>query len=106
MELIVTTREDLQAIIRETVAEALQLSLHELQLSPQKIPKEKKEIMTINETVLYLCEHGYITTIGTMYHFVNKKRIPYQKINGKLVFERKAIDSWIDLKRTKNTHKQ
>jgi hypothetical protein len=97
MELIVTTREDLQAIIRESVAEALQ--------SIQQAPP-LKDIMPINETVQYMYERGYITTVGSVYNCVSKQCIPHRKVNGKLVFERKAIDGWIDLKRTKKPQKQ
>lgn len=35
-------------------------------------------------------------SVGTIYNWINKKRIPYQKICGAVRFDQKKIDNWID----------
>jgi hypothetical protein len=84
--LVLTTREQLKELISEVFAEMLP------KLSPQPA---QKELLPLEEAVAYMKSRGYLTTKASLYGYVSSKRIPFRKVNGKLIFERTSIDGWV-----------
>jgi hypothetical protein len=82
---IFTTPEELRSIVHQAVADALK---------QEKTPPPP-ERMPVQKLVEYMTERGYITTAATIYNYVYKNKIPFDKVNRKLIFERKQIDVWL-----------
>lgn len=50
-------------------------------------------LMTIQETSEYL---GGTFTVSVLYARVHRRQIPFVKIEGRLFFDRRQLDRWID----------
>jgi hypothetical protein len=91
MELVIATPGLLKAVVSEAIQELLpQLSK---QLAAQAM--QQKEMLSIDVVVAYMGTKGYITSKASLYIRAQRKQIPFRKVNGKLIFERKIVDQWI-----------
>ncbi|MFA5189064.1 MAG: helix-turn-helix domain-containing protein [Patescibacteria group bacterium] len=82
MDLIVTTPDQLRAIIRE-----------EIQKATKHHPEpEKDSLLTIEQLCDYLPEHPARQTI---YCKVNDRLIPYEKHGKRLYFRKSTINFWL-----------
>jgi excisionase family DNA binding protein len=92
MDFILTTPEQLKVIVCQAVADALSAERQE------KNGQKEYERMSVQRLVEYLDTCGYITTVTTVYSYVHQKKIPFIKVNGKLIFERRQVDAWLKAK--------
>jgi endonuclease III-like uncharacterized protein len=82
-------------VLPQSAWEQVLQKLERLSAQMEKAPQKEQERMPVQKLVEYLALQGYYTTITTIYSYVNQKKIPYSKINRKLIFERKQIDVWL-----------
>ncbi|MDR1919131.1 MAG: helix-turn-helix domain-containing protein [Tannerellaceae bacterium] len=94
MEIILTTPDELRALIREAVKEAV----------PQKADeKSLPDTITLETAVALLETYGYPTSKGKIYKLTAKGEMPFRKYGRKLVFSRKELITWAEsLTRRKN----
>ncbi|MDE6827960.1 MAG: helix-turn-helix domain-containing protein [Alistipes sp.] len=91
-EIIVTTKEQLAALIDERI-DAIIPKLANFRRKNEAVETDG---MDIKKAVQFLDEQGYPTTISSLYMRVHENTIPYKKIGRKLVFSKKDLRRWID----------
>ena len=94
LNIIVTTPEELRAIVSEAVSGILPK-----QASTQPLI----DTMTLNDTLELLKEHGYPTSKAKIYKLTSTGKIPCKTYGNKLVFSRKEILLWAE-NQTKPKH--
>ena len=92
--IIVTTPEELRAIVSEAVIGIL-----------PKQPSGEPQIdtMSLNDALELLKEHGYPTSKAKIYKLTSTGKIPCKTYGNKLVFSRKKILQWAE-NQTKPKH--
>lgn len=85
--IIVTTPEELRAIVSEAVSGVLPK-----QASTQPLI----DTMTLNDTLELLKEHGYPTSKAKIYKLTSTGKIPCKTYGNKLVFSRREILQWAE----------
>jgi len=93
-DIIVTTPEELRAIVSEAVSRAL---------PKQASPQPTIDTMTLEDTLKLLKEHGYPTSKAKIYKLTSTGKIPCKTYGNKLVFSRKEILLWAE-NQTKARH--
>jgi|SRR5690554_910253 len=92
--IIVTTPEELRAIVSEAVSGVL----------PKQASNQPQiDTMTLNDTLELLKEHGYPTSKAKIYKLTSTGKIPCKTYGNKLVFSRKEILQWAE-NQTKPKH--
>jgi len=83
--IIVTTPEELRAIVNEAIAEFL-----------PKTPKKElqPDSLTLNSAIDLLNENGYPTSKAKIYKLTSSQEIPHLKYGNKLIFSRKELLQW------------
>ena len=92
--IIVTTPEELRAIVSEAVSGILP---KQASIQPQI------DTMTLNDVLELLKEHGYPTSKAKIYKLTSTGKIPCKTYGNKLVFSRKEILKWAE-NQTKPKH--
>ena len=92
--IIVTTPEELRAIVSEAVSGAF---------PKQASTQPQIDTMTLNDTLELLKEHGYPTSKAKIYKLTSVGKIPCKTYGNKLVFSRKEILLWVE-NQTKPKH--
>ena len=87
LNIIVTTPEELRAIVSEAVSGILPK-----QASTQPLI----DTMTLNDTLELLKEHGYPTSKAKIYKLTSTGKIPCKTYGNKLVFSRREILQWAE----------
>src|SRR5659263_254208 len=83
--IIVTTPEELRAIVSDAIAEFL----------PKTQMKEiKSDRISLNSAIELLIENGYPTSKAKIYKLTSSERMPHLKYGNKLVFSRKELLQW------------
>ena len=83
--LILTTPEELKAIVGEAIAEYL----------PKQTPKESQsDTITLTTTLELLTENGYPTSRAKVYKLTSSGTMPHRKYGNKLVFSRREVLNW------------
>ena len=83
--LILTTPEELRAIVGEAIAEHL----------PKQINQEPQpDSITLTVALELLAENGYPTSRAKIYKLTSAGAMPHRKYGNKLVFSRKEILEW------------
>ncbi len=85
--IIITTPEELRAIVSEAVSHAL---------PKQASPQTPIDTLTLNDTLELLKEHGYPTSKAKIYKLTSTGKIPCRTYGNKLVFSRKEILQWAE----------
>ena len=85
--IIVTTPEELRAIVSEAVSVAL---------PKQASTQPQIDTMTLNDVLELLKEHGYPTSKAKIYKLTSAGKIPCKTYGNKLVFSRKEIMLWAE----------
>lgn len=92
--IIVTTPEELRAIVSEAVSGAL---------PKQASSQPQIDTMTLNDVLELLKEHGYPTSKAKIYKLTSAGKIPCKTYGNKLVFSRKEVLFWAE-NQTKPKH--
>jgi len=83
--IIVTTAEELRAIVNEAIAEFLPKT---------QIKESSPDSLTLNSAIDLLKENGYPTSKAKIYKLTPSEVIPHLKYGNKLVFSRKELLEW------------
>lgn len=87
-KVIITTREELRALIIEAVASCRKNETAVMN------PRQESDNLTLDGAVSFLHENGYPTSKAKLYKLTSAKKIPFRKFGQKLVFSRKALLQW------------
>jgi len=83
--IIVTTPEELRAIVNEAIAEFL----------PKTQLKEiKSDHISLDTAIELLAENGYPTSKAKIYKLTSSEDMPHLKYGNKLIFSRKELLGW------------
>jgi hypothetical protein len=85
--IIVTTPDELRAIMREAVSSLLP-NKHE--------PASQIDSITLNDALELLCQYGFPTSKAKMYKLTSAGEVPCRTYGNKLVFSRKEILQWAE----------
>ena len=85
--IIVTTPEELRAIVSEAVSGIL---------PKQSSGKKQIDTITLNDALELLKEHGYPTSKAKIYKLTSTGKIPCKTYGNKLVFSRKEVLHWAE----------
>ena len=94
--IIVTTPEELRAIVADEVAMILP-KLADLQ---PKNESAEIDTLTVEGAVRFLADQGAPTTRSTLYNWVFLKKIPFKKIGRRTVFSKKDLLAWVESRTT------
>lgn len=83
--IILTTSEELRAIISEEVSKAF---------PALSTPKELPDTITLDTAIQMLEEYGYPTSKAKIYKLTSSGSMPFRKYGNKLVFSRKELILW------------
>ena len=87
--IILTTPEELKAIVGEAIAELL----------PKTKSKESQpDNITLTTALELLLEYGYPTSRAKIYKLTSADQMPHRKYGNKLVFSRKELLNWAESK--------
>jgi hypothetical protein len=92
--IIVTTPEELRAIVSEAVLGIL---------PKQSSGQQQIDTITLNDALELLKEHGYPTSKAKIYKLTSTGKIPCKTYGNKLVFSRKEVLHWAE-NQTKPKH--
>ncbi len=86
MQIVVTSAEELKAIIRDVLAE---------QTEPTAAGVQSDNI-SLNKAIKLLSELGYPTSKAKMYKLTSTGVLPCRKYGNKLIFSRMELLKWVD----------
>ena len=99
-ELIVLTVEDVKNVFRESLAELVDI----IKVPAKQNANPVKPILSFTEALQFFSENNYPIAKSTLYQMVNRKDVPYHKINNRrLVFYRSELEEWIRQRTTSVT---
>jgi hypothetical protein len=85
--IIITTPEELRAIVSEAVSGAL----------PKTASGQSQvDTITLTDALELLMEHGYPTSKAKIYKLTSAGEIPCKRYGNKLVFSRKVLLQWAE----------
>ena len=87
-QIIVSTPEELRAIVSETVSQT-KAALNHTQ-------KELPDNLTPDAAVEALEQHGFLISKARLYKLTAKGEVPFRKYGNKLLFSRKELLAWAD----------
>lgn len=87
MNIILTTPEELRAIVSETVSQSL---------AGFTQPKNEPDNLTPDVAVEVLERHGFLISKARLYKLTAKKEVPFRKYGNKLLFSRKELLTWAE----------
>lgn len=87
-QIIVTTPEELRAIVSESVSQTLAGLTH--------THKELPDNLSPDAAVEALEQHGFLISKARLYKLTAKGEVPFRKYGNKLLFSRKELLSWAD----------
>jgi predicted DNA-binding transcriptional regulator AlpA len=85
-KIIVTTPDELRAIISEAVSGVI----------PKQVAQTRIDTLSLNDTLDLLQEHGYPTSRAKMYKLTSSGAIPCKTYGKQLVFSRKEVLAWAE----------
>ena len=85
--IIVTTPEELRAIVNEAVSGLISKNVSE---------KTHIDTITLTDALLLLEKYGYPTSKSKMYKMTSAGTIPFKTYGNKLVFSRKELLAWAE----------
>ena len=86
MQIVVTSAEELKAIIRDVLSE---------QAEPTATDAQSDNI-SLNKAIELLNEWGYPTSKAKMYKLTSTGALPCRKYGNKLIFSRMELLKWVD----------
>ena len=85
--IILTTPEELRAIVSETVSQSL---------AGFTQPRNEPDNLTPDVAVEVLERHGFLISKARLYKLTAKKEVPFRKYGNKLLFSRKELLTWAE----------
>ena len=85
--MILTTPEELRAIVSETVSQSL---------AGFTQPRNEPDNLTPDVAVEVLERHGFLISKARLYKLTAKKEVPFRKYGNKLLFSRKELLTWAE----------
>ncbi len=87
---VITSREDLKALLKEVLAEIV----------PLEEPSEtQSDLVDCNGLIAFFAENGYKTTKNQIYKMTGQRAIPFMKVGSKLLFSKKELANWLTSKK-------
>jgi len=83
--IIVTTPEELRAIVNEAIAEFLPKT---------QLKETKSDRISLDTAIELLAENGYPTSKAKIYKLTSSEEMPHLKYGNKLIFSRKELLQW------------
>lgn len=80
-QIILTTPEELRAIVSESVSQTL---------AGLTLPKDEPDNLTPDAAVGVLEQHGFLISKARLYKLTAKGNVPFRKYGNKLLFSRRA----------------
>ncbi|KAA6319661.1 hypothetical protein EZS27_030472 [termite gut metagenome] len=84
--IILTTPEELRAIVSEAVSGVI----------PKTVSESKIDTIILSDAIELLREHGYPTSKAKVYKLTASGDIPCKRYGNKLVFSRKELLEWAE----------
>ncbi|KAA6349212.1 hypothetical protein EZS27_003323 [termite gut metagenome] len=84
--IIITTPEELRAIVSEAVSGVI----------PKTVSESKIDTITLSDAIELLREYGYPTSKAKVYKLTASGDIPCKRYGNKLVFSRKELLEWAE----------
>ena len=94
MQIVVTSAEELKAIIRDVLSE---------QTEPTAAGV-RSDNLNLNRAVELLNEWGYPTSKAKIYKLTSTGAMPYRKYGNKLIFSHEELLKWVDTQIKQKTH--
>lgn len=94
MQIVVTSAEELKAIIRDVLSE---------QTEPTTTGVQSDNI-SLNKAIELLNEWGYPTSKAKVYKLTSTNTLPCRKYGNKLIFSRKELLKWVDTQIKQKKH--
>lgn len=86
MQIVVTSTEELKAIIRDVLSE---------QTEPTATSVQSDNI-SLNKAIELLNEWGYPTSKAKVYKLTSTSALPFRKYGNKLIFSSKELLKWVN----------
>ena len=86
-QIIVTTPDELRAIVSETVSQTL---------AGMTMQKDLPDNLTPDAAVEALEQHGFLISKARLYKLTAKGEVPFRKYGNKLLFSRKELLAWAE----------
>ena len=86
-QIILTTPEELRAIVSESVSQTL---------AGLTQPKNEPDNLTPDAAVGVLEQHGFLISKARLYKLTAKGDVPFRKYGNKLLFSRRELLSWAE----------
>lgn len=86
-QIIVTTPDELRAIVSETVSQTL---------AGLTMQKDLPDNLTPDAAVEALEQHGFLISKARLYKLTAKGEVPFRKYGNKLLFSRKELLAWAE----------
>ena len=84
-QIILTTPEELRAIVSESVSQTL-----------AGLPKDEPDNLTPDAAVGVLEQHGFLISKARLYKLTAKGNVPFRKYGNKLLFSRRELLVWAE----------
>lgn len=94
MQIVVTSAEELKAIIRDVLSE---------QTEPTATSVQSDNI-SLDKAIKLLTEWGYPTSKAKIYKLTSTGAMPCRKYGNKLIFSRKELLKWVDTQIKQKTY--
>ncbi len=89
---IITSRDDLKALLKEIVAEIL---------PPAEPSRPQSDLVNSDAVIAFFAENGYKTTKSQLYKMTRSRAIPFMKVGNKLLFSKSELMNWLTFKKHK-----
>lgn len=86
MQIVVTSAEELKAIIRDVLSEQTELT----------VTGGQSDNINLSRAIKLLTEWGYPTSKAKIYKLTSTDAMPYRKYGNKLIFSRVELLKWVD----------
>ena len=89
---IITTRDDLKALLKEI--------MEEVQAPPTPV-NPQSDLVNSDDVIAFFAENGYKTSKSQLYKLTRSRAIPYMKVGNKLLFSKSELMNWMTFKKHK-----
>ncbi len=75
-------------------------------LQKHKREPTHNELLSVEKTIIFLSENGYLLSKSKLYKLTSSQKIPHSKLNNKLIFNKQDLASWLELQIVKRPNNQ